>query len=111
MAELAYQVTDFAYQGSGAFAYQGSEDGPSPSPETIGYGNWGKSLRGKKLKSTKRIYRSDYVDQEEFAAAVKAALRPVPMSDISDAQIIIAEPDDGDDDDLILQAVLLRILH
>lgn len=26
MAELAYQVTGFAYQGSGQFAYQGSSD-------------------------------------------------------------------------------------
>ncbi len=110
MANFAYQVTSFAYQGAGQFAYQGSGDGPTPDPETKGYGNWGQLLRAKKPKSTKKIYRSDYVDQEEFAAAVKAALRPIPMSEVSDAQIIIAEPD-NEDDDFILQAVLLRILH
>lgn len=30
MANVAYQVTDFAYQGAGQFAYQGSADGPLP---------------------------------------------------------------------------------
>lgn len=46
MAELAYQVTDFAYQGAGEFAYQGSVDEEPaavapPAVSTAQGGAWG----------------------------------------------------------------------
>ena len=103
MAILAYPVTGFAYQGSGLVAYQGSDATPVFSESLSG-------LRHRKEKKRHVVLRYSDYEKEELAAAIKAAMRPIPMSEISDSTIVYADPE-ADDDDAILAAVLTRLLH
>jgi hypothetical protein len=104
VANFAYQVTGFAYQGDGAFAYQGASDGVVPSVVTPS-GRW-QPLR----KRTIRIKRSEYASLEEYHAAVAAAMQEARVSQIVDAPVVVVG-DDADDDDEILLIALTRYLH
>lgn len=93
MAELAYQVTGFAYQGSGQFAYQGSVDGAVvPAPSGGGGGGdprqsradfdiFGKSKRPQdepKPKAVEKVARENadaIIDKAQEIARERAALR------------------------------------
>ena len=68
MADFAYQVTDFAYQGAGEFAYQGSTDAPAS----------GDIIRNFSLREWRKWRRKDLEEGElpgELRREADAAIR------------------------------------
>ena len=103
---LAFQVTDFAFQGLGQFAFQGT------AHPTGGGALWAKG-RGK-LNLRRRPLT--YSETEELAIRLQAiaaakALEAIPMDRISDVDGHVIGDDPFDDDDLILHAAMLKIFH
>ena len=105
----AYNVNSGAYQGAGLFDYQGSIGVPTGTGGAL----WAKGKLGLKLKPRRPL---THAENEELAVRLQAiaarAVVAIPMDRISDTDghVIWDDPFD-DDDDLILQAVILRILH
>jgi hypothetical protein len=81
--------------------------GGASAPATVTQVETGRWDRRKRLKTIKR---SDFVHQEEYAAAVAMALAQasVPLSRVTDTGDVIGE--DETDDEILLLA-LTRILH
>ena len=86
MANLAYQVTGFAYQGIGLFAYQGSADSTSTTDTHDGY---------------KREIRVPGFDEERYETAgererlrrtIEAALDPDSAEPVTPALVAAVEP-------------------
>ena len=65
MADFAYQVTGFAYQGDGQFAYQGDSGGGVPAVEGFKM-DWGVGQRRKAGEEPRKIKRDD----EDAIAAI-----------------------------------------
>lgn len=59
MANLAYQVTNFAYQGAGQFAYQGSVDGAATTDQFSG-GYWPEPKRKRRTPEDIRKERIEF---------------------------------------------------
>ena len=101
---LAFQVTDFAFQGLGQNAFQGT------SHPTGGGALWAKG-RGK-LKLRRPL---TYSETEELRLRMQAIAAQqtisIPMDRISDVDGHVIRDDPFDDDDLILHAAMLKIFH
>ena len=99
-SSTAFSVTAFSVT---AWDIAGAGPSPDPVEESLGgaFGN-------KRKKKYRKILRYSDYGKEELAKEIKAALQPIPMSSISDSPVVHDGPDD---DDVLLQAVLMRILH
>ncbi len=112
MANLAFQVTGNAFQGIGQFAFQGSTDSQVVA-QGGGGALWAKG-RGALDLSRRRTRPLTYSETEELrerlqAIAAAKALEAIPMDRIADDGHVIG--DDPTDDDLLLQAMILKVLH
>lgn len=71
MANLAYQVTGFAYQGAGQFAYQGSTDDSGPTNGATNYfETLSRSKRKKLEREAKRTLERAQPDSPEYLRAL-----------------------------------------
>ena len=98
---LAFQVTDFAFQGLGQNAFQGT------SHPTGGGALWAKGRGKLKLRRPLTYSETEELRLRMQAIAEQQALS-IPMSSVPDGNMI---SDDTDDDDLILHAAVLKLLH
>jgi len=112
MANLGFQVTGNGFQGVGQFAFQGSVDGGTPTPEVISYGanlRWDKVGPPKRKRRTIRL--SDFAHQEEYAEALAQALAAsaIPISKLPEIFDFTAEQDE--DDEILVQALTITLLQ
>lgn len=101
---MAFQV--------GPFQTNFQQEGAVVAATPVGaYGNWdafGHRPRRKKKGGTV-IRRSDFESLAKYEEALRAALRPIPMSDVPlDGNVIGVEEEDEDE---VLLMALTRLLH
>ena len=105
MLDGAYQVSGFAYQGSGAFAYQEVIGIEVPVPSGGGGG------RRKKRRNIVIRY-SDFESRDAYEKAFLAAAAPVieaSTTKIVEPQVLVYPVDE--DDDMIISVVLSKVLR
>lgn len=120
MAVGAYQTSNFAYQGAGAFAYQEIEGVAPPVVDVDSVGNWNLLKAGSRKKKKPLLIKfSDFETRDRYEAALREAAMPLVVAKTIESEITnnfqiepkaeILEPDS--DDDIILLAVIKRIFH
>ena len=84
MANLAYQVTNFAYQGAGLFAYQGSVDTP-PTPDLTPEqaSNWQANYWKRKSKAD--------IENLEMLERIKLGILPPEVREETIAAVVEAD--------------------
>ncbi len=92
MANLAYQVTNFAYQGIGQFAYQGSVDVP-PTPAVPDNPTGGGGVRG-------RQYVQVLSKREEWLERIRLGILPEQLEQAEAAVATAARAETRIDDAL-----------
>jgi hypothetical protein len=116
---LAQTFDQITVPGSGFIQYTGLRPdivvtGQLVEEEPTGGGNWG-GVRKSARRRPIRIKYSDFDTQEKYAAALAAAAMPIARVTDTGEMIAPAAPDlihdYDDDDDVILKAVLLRVLE
>lgn len=82
MANLAYQVTGFAYQGAGLFAYQGSVDAPPPTPDDQA-SNWQADYWKRKSKKEQ--------EEDELEERIRLGILPPEAKETALAAVVEAD--------------------
>lgn len=92
--------------------YGASATPPTPPADTGGTGGalWAKGRGALKLRRP-LTYSENEELRERLQAIAAQAVASIPMDRISDTDGHVIGDDPFDDDDLILQAALIRILH